>query len=95
MRILACAGKFIGGRTALSRKGEIGDEKPGLALCHQVAGFTAGQAIILTVVAEADIVPALADDAEAFALATRLIPVALGADEGHAPRVAPFFAGLK
>jgi hypothetical protein len=54
----------------------------------EVAGFAAVQAIVLAVIAKADVVPALAEDAEAIALADSFFPVALRADEGHGPRVA-------
>jgi len=55
-----------------------------LALGLQVAGFAASQAVVLAVVAEADAIPALAENAEAVALALFLFPVALRADVGHA-----------
>lgn len=69
-------------------KRETRNSKRASALRHQVAGFAAGQAIILAVVAEADVVPALAQNAKTFAPAAFLILIALRADVGHAPRVA-------
>jgi len=69
-------------------KRETRNSKPSSALRYQVAGLAAGQAIILAVAAEADIIPALAQDAEAVALAAFLILIALRADVGHGPRVA-------
>ena len=53
-------------------------------LRSQVAGLAAAQAVVLAIVAKADVVPALAQDAEAFALTLFLFQVALCADEGHA-----------
>ena len=61
----------------------------------EVAGFAAVQAVVLAVIAETDVVPALAENAEAVTLAAFFFLVALRADEGHAPRVARFVAGLK
>jgi hypothetical protein len=66
-----------------------------LAWHFEVADLAAEQAIILAVGAEADSVPALAKNAEVFALALLLFPVALRAEEGHAPRVTLFAARLK
>jgi hypothetical protein len=61
----------------------------------QVADLAAELAVILAILAEADSVPALAENAEVFALALPLFPVALRAEEGHAPRVTLFAARLK
>jgi hypothetical protein len=69
-------------------KPETWNEKPALALRLEVAGFAAVQAVVLAVIAEADVVPALAENAEAVALAMFFFLVALRANEGHAPRVA-------
>jgi len=68
-------------------KRETRNSKRSSALRYKVAGFAAGQAIILAVVAEADIIPALAQHAEAFALAAFLFLIALRADVGHASSV--------
>jgi hypothetical protein len=64
-------------------------------VCHQVAGLAAGQAIVLAVVAEADVVPALAQNAKTFAPAAFLFLIALRADVGHEARVARFLTRLK
>jgi len=66
-----------------------------LVLRHQIAGFAAGLAIVLAIGTEADIVPTLAENAEAITFALFLFPIALRAKVGHAPRVARFAASLK
>ena len=74
---------------------ETRNEKQTLALRLQVAGFAAGLAVVLAVVAEADAVPALAQNAEAVALAASLVLIALRADIGHVARVARLGAGAQ
>ena len=69
---------------------ETRNEKRTLALRLQVAGFAAGLAVVLAVVTEADVVPPLAENAEAFAVAVFFFPLAFRADIGHVPRVACF-----
>lgn len=66
-----------------------------LPLRLQIAGFAAGQAIVLAVVAKADIFPALTKNAEALALAAALFLVALRAEVRHMLRVVRLLPGLK
>ena len=94
---LASAARASGGRaSACFSNSEIPEGisyftlKGILSLRLQVADFAAGQTVILAIIAEADVLPALAEDAEPLAVALLLFPVALCADERHAPRVARY-----
>ena len=69
--------------------------KLALHLRVQVTGFAAAEAIILAVLAQADVVPALTQDAEAYALAAALLFIALRADVSHTLRVARSLRTLK
>lgn len=74
---------------------ETGNVKLVSALCHEVAGFAAEQTIILSVGTEADVIPALAEDAESIALTLFFFPIALCAEVGHAPRISRLPVRLK